>query len=303
MAKEKNPNKIKDPVVDKVFYGINYGILGLLLLIVAYPCYFVLVASFSDPKVVNSGKILLFPEGFNTLGYQRVFEDMDIWIAYGNTIIYTVLGSLVGVTVCILAGYALSRRDMPFRNIIMGIFVFTMYFGGGLIPFYMLVQDLHLGNTRTLMIILGAASVYNIIISRSFFASTIPTELQEAAEIDGCGNAKFFWSIVIPLSKPIIAVIALYVAVGKWNEYFNALIFITDEDKQPLQLVLRAKLLAVSTTSTDTTIDPSAAEAMQTMAEVLKYAIIVVATVPILMVYPFIQKYFAKGVMIGSIKG
>ncbi len=297
-------NKIKDPTADKVFYVINYVVLAIALLLVLYPCYFVVIASVSDPTVVNSGKILLYPEGFNTLGYQRVFEDMDIWIGYGNTIIYTVFGTLLGVSVCILAGYALSRKDLPHRNKFMGVFVFTMYFSGGLIPFYMLVQDLNLGDTRLVLIILGATSVYNIIISRSFFASTIPQELQEAAFIDGCGNARFFGSVVLPLSKPIIAVITLYMAVGKWNEYFNALIFIRDGDKAPLQIVLRDKLLAVSTVSTDSMVtDPAALEMLQTMAEVMKYATIIVATLPILLIYPFIQKYFAQGVMIGSIKG
>ncbi len=300
---QKTTNKIKDPVIDRVFYLINYTLLAVIFLVVAYPCYFVLVASLSDPGAVNQGSILLFPDGFNTLGYQRVFEDSDIWIAYGNTIMYTVLGTTLGVFGAILAGYALSRKDLPFNGIIMGIYVFTMYFAGGLVPFYILVQGLNLGNTRLLMVILGTTSVYNIIIARSFFASSIPNELHEAASIDGCGNVKFFWDIVVPLSKPIIAVIALYIAVSKWNEYFNALIFITDSDLMPLQLVLRDKLMSVSVSTMDTSIDPEALEAMQKMAEVLKYAIIVVATLPILLVYPFIQKYFAKGIMIGSLKG
>ncbi len=304
MSKEKNRNKINDPLIDRVFYLFNYIVLGIIFVVVAYPCYFVLVASLSEPEAVNSGEILLFPDGFNTLGYQRVFEDADIWIAYGNTIMYTVLGTILGVAGSILAGYALSRKDLPFNGLIMGIFVFTMYFAGGLVPFYILVQGLNLGDTRLLMVILGTTSVYNIIICRSFFVSSIPGELHEAASIDGCGNVRFFWSIVVPLSKPIIAVIALYFAVSKWNEYFNALIFITDSDLMPLQLVLRDKLMAVSVSTMDTSIvDPEAMEAMQQMAEVLKYAIIVVATLPILTVYPFIQKYFAKGIMIGSLKG
>ncbi|MFI3325347.1 MAG: carbohydrate ABC transporter permease [Clostridia bacterium] len=303
MAKGKNPNRIADPTSDKVFYFINYILLTIALIVVAYPCYFVIVASVSDYTIVNSGKLLLYPEGFNTVGYQKVIEDADIWIAYANTILYTVTNTLLGLAVCILAGYGLSRRDLPFRNQIMGVFVFTMYFSGGLIPFYLLVTNLGLGNTRLLLIILGCTSVYNIIIARSFFASSIPQELQEAAEIDGCGNAKFFVSIVIPLSKPIIAVIGLYIAVAKWNEYFNALIFISTKTKQPLQLILREKLTAVSTVSTDTSVDAEALAVMTEMVELLKYAFIVVATVPILIVYPFIQKYFAKGVMIGSLKG
>ncbi len=304
MFTQKNPNKIKDPVSDKIFYMSTYIILTIALILVIYPCYFVVMASVSDPTIVNSGKMLWYPEGFNILGYQRVFEDADIWQGYGNTIIYTVCGTLLGVSVCVLAGYSLSRKDMPYRNIFMGIFVFTMYFSGGLIPSYMLIQDLGLYDTRLLMILLGCTSVYNIIICRTFFASTIPQELQEAAFIDGCGNGRFFTAIVLPLSKPIIAVIALYMSVAKWNEYFNALIYISSGDKYPLQFVLREKLQAVSTVSTDSIVtDPAALEMLQTMAEVMKYATIIVATLPILLVYPFIQKYFAKGVMIGAVKG
>ncbi len=298
----KNPNKIKDPVEDKIFYVCVNALLGCLLVMVIYPCYFVAIASVTDPDVVNSGKILFWPEGFTTLGYQMVFEDADIWLAYANTIFYTITGTLVGVMIVLMAAYSLSRSDLPFRNIIMGLFVFTMYFSGGLIPTYMLISNIGLLDTRFLLVVLGSVTVYNMIIARTFFANSIPKELQEAATIDGCGNGKFFTSIVLPLSKPIIAVISLYVAVSKWNDYFNPLIYISSGNKYPLQVILRDKLqLAVTATTTVT--EGAAAEALLTMAESMKYSTIVVATVPILCIYPFIQKYFAQGVMLGSVKG
>ncbi len=304
MKKEINVNKIKDPIDDKIFYIIVNILLAFLLVLVLYPCYFVVVASFSDPDIVNSGAILWYPQGFNTIGYQTVFEDTDIWVGYSNTILYTVCGTLIGVTTCLLAGYSLSRSDLPYRNIIMGLLVFTMYFNGGLIPTYMVISDIGLLDSRLLMVILGSITVYNIIICRTFFATSIPRELYDAATIDGCGNGKFFTAIALPLSKPIIAVISLYVAVAKWNDYFNPLIYLRTGSKFPLQVILRDKLQIATAASTNTTItDPAALEAMLTMAETMKYATIVVATLPILCVYPFIQKYFAKGVMLGSIKG
>ena len=290
---------------DKIFMVVVYFLLTVMLLIVLYPLYFVVVASFSDPTYVNSGYFLLYPKGFTTLGYERVFEDARIWTGYLNTIIYTVCGTLLGVASCIMAGYALSRKDLAGRNIIMGIFVFTMYFSGGLIPFYMVIKSLNLTNTRLLMVILGSVSVYNIIIVRSFFSSAIPTGLQEAAFIDGCGNARFFFSVVLPLSHAIMAVIALYLAVGYWNAYFNAMIFITDRTKFPLQIYLREILLTAKTAEAT----PSSGQDAETIAmleklvEVVKYGVIVISTLPIICMYPFLQKYFIKGVMIGAIKG
>ena len=274
------------------------------MIVIIYPVYFVLVASFSDPIYVNSGEMLFWPKGFTLLGYQRVFKDIRIWIGYRNTIMYTVLGTILGVAATMLAAYSLSRKDLPGRKIIMFLFIFTMYFSGGMIPYYLVVKGLGLVNSRTLMILSGAVSVYNIIIARSFLEANIPEELKDAASIDGCGNARFFAQIVIPLSKAVIAVIALYLAVSYWNSYFNAMIFLTDTDKYPLQLYLRQILLTVSeSASMDSSLDPQALIQLQQMGQVIKYGVIVVATVPIICVYPFIQKYFVKGVMIGSVKG
>lgn len=300
-AQEKK--RIRDTTSDRIFNIVIHTILIIFLILVIYPVYFVLIASVSDPTYVNSGDFLLYPKGFTLLGYQRVFQDDRIWVGYGNTLIYTILGTILGIFANILAGYALSRHDLPGRNIVMALFVFTMYFGGGMIPFYIIINNMNMVNTRALMVILGSVSVYNIIIVRSFFVSTIPLELQEAAFIDGCTNQRFFISIVLPLSKAIVAVIALYTAVGYWNSYFNALIFLTDTSKFPLQLYLREILLTAKTADASNITDPAAARKLETMVEVVKYGVIVVSTLPILCVYPFIQKYFVKGVMIGAIKG
>lgn len=291
---------------DKVFMTVLYVVLALVLIVVIYPLLFVLFASMSDPQYVNSGALLLYPKGFNLLGYQQVFRDQRILIGYGNTIYYTVFGTILAVAVNMMGGYALSRDDLPGRGIVMALFVFTMYFGGGMIPFYLIVRNLHLTNTRTILVLLGGTSVYNMIIVRSFFISTIPRELQEAAEIDGCGTGRFFFSIVMPLSKAITAVIVLYCAVGQWNAYFNALIFISDRDKFPLQIFLREILLTAKTyESADvlSTLSGDDLARMQRMSEVTKYGVIVVSTLPIIALYPFLQKYFVKGVMIGSLKG
>ncbi|MFR2458644.1 MAG: carbohydrate ABC transporter permease [Christensenellales bacterium] len=291
---------------DKVFMTVLYVVLAFVLIVVIYPLLFVLFASMSDPQYVNSGALLLYPKGFNLLGYQQVFRDQRILIGYGNTIYYTVFGTILAVAVNMMGGYALSRDDLPGRGIVMALFVFTMYFGGGMIPFYLIVRNLHLTNTRTILVLLGGTSVYNMIIARSFFISTIPRELQEAAEIDGCGTGRFFFSIVMPLSKAITAVIVLYCAVGQWNAYFNALIFISDRDKFPLQIFLREILLTAKTyESADvlSTLSGDDLARMQRMSEVTKYGVIVVSTLPIIALYPFLQKYFVKGVMIGSLKG
>ena len=291
---------------DKVFMTVLYVVLALVLIVVIYPLLFVVFASMSDPQYVNSGALLLYPKGFNLLGYQQVFRDQRILIGYGNTIYYTVFGTILAVAVNMMGGYALSRDDLPGRGIVMALCVFTMYFGGGMIPFYLIVRNLHLTNTRTILVLLGGTSVYNMIIVRSFFISTIPRELQEAAEIDGCGTGRFFFSIVMPLSKAITAVIVLYCAVGQWNAYFNALIFISDRDKFPLQIFLREILLTAKTyESADvlSTLSGDDLARMQRMSEVTKYGVIVVSTLPIIALYPFLQKYFVKGVMIGSLKG
>lgn len=299
----KNPNAIKEPVFDRVFYIVTFIILCAFLITIIYPLWFVLMASFSDAQYVNNGTILLYPRGFTWLGYERTLTDPKIWSGYGNTILYTVGGTVIGTFFTVLAGYALSRDDLPGAGFIMKAFVFTMYFQGGMIPFYILINNLHLQNTRFLMIIISCISVYNIILVRSFCASTLPKDLWEAASIDGCGNVRYMFQMVFPLSKAIVAVIALYIAVGYWNSYFYPMIFIQDYDKLPLQNVLREILLVANMNTADTGTDPLAAQRLAQMSSVIKYSAIIISTVPIICVYPFLQKYFVQGVMIGSIKG
>ena len=298
-----NPNAIKEPVFDKVFYIVTFVILCLFLVTIIYPLWFVLMASLSDAQYVNNGTILLYPKGLTWLGYERTFANTKIWTGYGNTILYTAGGTLIGTFCTMLAGYALSRDDLPGAGFIMKAFVFTMYFQGGMIPFYILINNLHLSNTRFLMIIITCISVYNIILVRSFCASTLPKDLWEAASIDGCGNVRYMFQMVFPLSKAIVAVIALYIAVGYWNSYFYPMIFIQDANKLPLQNVLREILLVANMNPADTGTDPMAAQRLALMSSVIKYSAIVISTVPIICVYPFLQKYFVQGVMIGSIKG
>lgn len=277
-----------------------YILLSVFVIICFYPIWYVIVASVSDPTYVNSGALITLPKGLHFAAYKYAFDQRQLWIGYGNTILYTLFGTFFGLAVCIPCGYALSRRDLPFRGLIMGIFVFTMYFGGGLIPTYIVINTLHLVNTRLLLIIMGSVSVYNIVLIRTFCQSSIPEELREAASLDGCSNTRFFFSIVLPLSKAILAVIALYIAVYHWNSYYNALVYTTKSDIQPLQLYLR-QLLLINTGAEDLG-DADSLKEMQQMISSIRYAVIVMSSLPIMCLYPFLQKYFVQGVMIGSIK-
>ena len=298
-------NAIKPSLGDRVFDIFNYSILIVFLIIVFYPLYFVVLASVSAPRYVNSGEFLFWPKGFQLEGYKRVFTDSRIGIGYINTIIYVICATALGLFTQLLAGYSLSRKDLPGRGIVMALMVFTMYFSGGLIPTFTLVKNLGLHNTRAIVVILGCTSVYNIIVIRSFFSSTIPTELMDAAFIDGCSNQLFFARIVLPLSLPIISVVALWMAVAQWNAYFTAMIYLSDRNKFPLQLFLREILITTNAIGSQSTVSSDAVEQerQRLLVEVMKYAVIVVSTAPIICFYPFLQKYFVKGVMIGSIKG
>jgi len=297
--------KMKKSWDDWIYDAICNITLIFIVIIVFYPLYFVLIASFSDPNIVNSGKFLLYPEGITWLGYERVFDDVKIWSSYANTIYYTVGGTIFGTVCTILAGYALSRDDLPGNAFFMKIFIFTMYFSGGMIPLYLMIQSYHLLDTRLLMIVLSSIQVFNIIIVRTFMSTTIPKELLDAATIDGCGNGRFFTRIVLPLAKPIIAVIVLYVAVMHWNSYFNAMMYLSDSAMMPLQNYLREILMFTTTLSQSSTLtlDPEELLILQETATQLKYAVIVVSVLPILCAYPFVQKYFVKGVMVGAVKG
>lgn len=299
---------VKETRADKVFVLCNYIYLILAFIVVAYPIIYIISASISDPKLVNSGEMWLFPKGITFEGYARVFDNAKIWSGYKNTIIYTAVGTLVNLIVTLPAAYALSRKDFVGRNFFMAMFMVTMFFGGGLVPGYLLVKNLGLINSMWALILPGAASVWNIIVARTFFQSTIPNELQEAAQIDGCTNMRLFIKIVLPLSAPIIAVMALFYGVGHWNSYFGALIYLNEEAKYPLQMILR-QILVLQEMSAETTgaaVNSSVAAALNNKAEVaslIKYAVIIVSTLPVIIVYPFLQRYFVQGVMIGSVKG
>ncbi len=289
-------------VGDRTF-DIALGILlAIFVIIVVYPLYFVVLASVSDPLLVSKGQVLLWPKEMSLFGFQKVFEDTRIWIGLRNTVIYTVLGTIINMAATLPAAYALSRKDMRGRKTVMMFFVFTMFFNGGLVPTYLLMQKLHLVNTIWVFILPFAVNVYNLIIARTFFENSIPTELYESAALDGCSDFKFFVSMVMPLSKAVVSVIMLYYMVAHWNDFFTGLIYIRDQKLNPLQLVLREILIANNVFAAGGT-GGSLSSYDQMYADTVKYAIIIISSLPMLIIYPFIQKYFEKGVMIGAIKG
>jgi len=298
---------VKESAQDRLFVLGNYIYVFIAFLIVFYPLVYMLSASISDPKLVSSGEMWLLPKGITFEGYQRVFQDSSIWRGYGNTILYTVVGTAINLFVTLPAAYALSRQDFVGRHFFMGMFMVTMFFSGGLVPTYLLVKELGMINTMWAIVLPSAATIYNIIVSRTFFQSSIPKELQEASQIDGSSNTGLFIKIILPLSMPIVAVMALFYGVGNWNSYFSALIYLNEADKYPLQLVLRQILvLQEMSAQGGGMMDASTATALNNKAEIaalVKYAVIIVATAPIIAVYPFLQRYFVQGVMIGSVKG
>ncbi|RNA67714.1 carbohydrate ABC transporter permease [Alteribacter keqinensis] len=287
---------------DKIFDFFNIALLTLLLIAVMYPLYFVIIASISNPDRIFAGDVWLFPRDITFEGYIRIFQDGKIWTGYKNTIIYTTLGTALNIALTLTAAYALSRQDFYGRTFFMVMFIFTMFFSGGLIPTYLVVKDLGMVNTMWALIIPKAVAVWNIIVARTFFQATIPNEMHEAAKVDGCSNTKFFLKIVLPLSKPIIAVMVLFYAVSHWNSYFDALIYLNDESLYPLQMVLR-NILIQNEAAASMVGDLDSFAAQQRIAELIKYGVIIVGSLPLLIVYPFIQKYFVQGVMIGGIKG
>jgi len=293
---------IRDRGADRVFTIFNYLILAIFLIVVAYPLIYVVSASLSDPRAVISGKMWLWPVDITTAGYEAVFKNHKVLVGFRNSLFYTVVGTFVSVVLTLLAAYPLSRRDLAGRNVIMMLFAFTMIFSGGLIPTYLTVRALGLLNTPMAMILPTALSVYNVIITRTFFQTTIPDEMLEAAQLDGASDFRFMRDMVIPLSAPIIAVNALFYAVGQWNSFFNALIYLTNQSLFPLQLILR-EILIQNQADVSAMGDISKIIQRQQLQDLLKYSLIVVASVPVLVIYPFVQKHFVRGVMIGSLKG
>lgn len=293
--------KVRRQRKDVVFDVILYTICALLLIVILYPLWFIIIASFSDPSAVAGGHVWLWPVGFTLEGYQELLRQPQVWLGYRNTIAYTVVGTLIGLMVNIPAAYALSRKDLWGRKGLMGLYVFTMFFSGGLIPIFLTVQQAGLYNTFWVLVLPFSVSAYNIIVARTFFETSLPPDLWDAAQIDGCGNLRFFFTMALPLSKAVISVIALWTAVGQWNSYFNALIYIRDENLYPLQLIMRNILITNQNFAALGT--GEAAMIAMRRANLVRYAMIIVATVPIMCVYPFIQKYFDQGVMIGAVKG
>ena len=284
---------------DRVFYFFNTLFLTLLALIILYPVYFIIIASISDPDAVLGGQVYLYPVKITLDGFKKILHRNDIWTGYLNTIWYTVITVVLSLAVTIPAGWALSRKKLPGRKFWMVFFIIPMFFGGGLIPFYNVMSSLHLINSQWAIILPAILSVWNLFMTKTFFESSIPEGLLEAARIDGAGKFRTFYSIVLPLAKPIIAVMALYYAVGQWNSYFNAMIFLQDETKYPLQLVLKEILIA-----SESTVGGSGETILQQyrLANQLKYVSVIVSSIPVLCLYPFVQKYFAQGVMLGSLK-
>ena len=273
----------------------------LIILVIAYPLYFVVIASLSQPEAVLGGKLRFLPVGFNLESYQMVLTEPKVWTGYRNTILYTVLGTCINLVLTTLAAYPLSRKDMPFRGLLTFVASFTMLFGGGMIPVYLVVRGLKLTDSIWAMVIPNALATYNMLVMKNYFQSSIPEELQEAAAIDGCDHFGTLIRVVLPLSAPIMAVIVLFYAVGHWNAFFNAIIYLRNQDLFPLQVVLRDILLQNSLEAVGGDLTGMYEKVMR--GESMKYALIIVASAPVIMLYPFVQKYFVKGVMVGAIKG
>lgn len=301
MSQRTPVNKTRHTAKDERWFDIViYSVAAVIMLIVLYPLLFVVSASFSDPAKVLGGEVWLLPKGVTLDAYINILQNDKIWTGYGNSILYTAVGTTINILMTLLAAYPLSRPDLPLRKGLMLIVTLTMFFSGGLIPTYLLVKDLGMVDTMWALIIPGAVSTYNLIVMRTYFQSSIPWELQEAAHIDGCSNWRLLVSIILPLSKPILAVMVLFYAVGHWNSFFNALIYIRREEMYPLQLVLREILLISQSDAVDGSVG---LEDKVLLAESIKYAVIIVSSLPVLIMYPFVQRHFVKGVMIGSIKG
>lgn len=293
--------KLYRTLPDRILLGCIWVLLILMMLLILVPVVFILASSFSDAKAVSAGKVFLWPVDFSLAGYQVIFQSPNIVRAFANSVAYTVVGTIVSVSLTLLAGYPLARTDLKIRGAVMFLFTVTMFFSGGMIPTYLVVSKLKLIDTFWAMILPSAMGVWNVILIKTYVQSSIPGEIFESASIDGCSDWTYFIKMVIPLSKPIIAVMVLMYAVGKWNDFFSGLLYLNDVNRQPLQLLLRNILVSNDTSG----MQLSLAEQMnrQELKTLLQYSLIIVSSVPVMIMYPFIQKYFVKGVMMGSIKG
>ena len=297
----KKVKKIKNSKEDMIFDIIKYTVLSIALILVMYPLWFVIIASISKPEAINTGQVWIKPVGFTLEGYRRILQDSMIWTGYRNTLLYTVVGTAINLFLTITLAYPLARKDFKMGKFIMLFLLITMYFNGGLIPRYLIVKDLNLLDTWWIMVLVNAVSVFNVIIAVSFLRGNIPEELYEAAILDGCSHVTFLWRVVLPLSKPIVAVLLLYYGIAHWNDFFTGLIYLRNEKLYPLQLVLRSIL--IQNQAQDSMMTDVSAMEQQNVAELIKYGVIIVSSLPVLIIYPFLQKYFVQGVMIGSVKG
>ncbi len=297
--KKQKRKKVKDPLGDKIYYIITYIVLALLAAIVIYPLWFVIIASFSSADAVLAGKVYLWPVDLDFTGYVKCFSRADIWIGYANTIWYTAAYTVLSVAFTLAAAWALSRKTLPLRKFWMIFFTITMFFGGGLIPFYNVISDLGMLDTPWAIILPGTVSAWNLFMAKTFFQTGVPDTIVEAAELDGANRARLFVSIIVPISAPIIAVLTLYYAIGQWNSYFNAMIFLSNSNMYPLQLVLKEIL-----TASESTVGGSGETMLEQfrLANQLKYVTVIISSLPVFLLYPFVQKYFAQGVLVGSLK-
>ena len=291
---------------DVIYDTILFILLSLVFLVVAYPLYFVIISSVSDPIAVSNGEVTFYPIGFTLDGYREVFKTNTVVRGFLNSLLYTVCGVSVNLLVTLPTGYALSRKDFALKKFVTFFYMLTMFIGGGMMPTYLIVKQTGLLNSMWALIIPGAMGVYNMIVAKTFFSTNIPLELMEAARLDGCGNTRFFFHIVLPLSGAITAILVLYYGQGHWNSYFSALLYINDREKWPLQLELRNILLLNTNTMTKEFITEEMRKEQarrEALANMMKYSLIIISSIPMLIVYPFVQKHFVKGVMIGSVKG
>lgn len=287
---------------DRLFDIINVILLIITGVAIIYPLYYVLIASVSNPVYISRGEIFLYPKGLNVYGYMKLIDDKSVWIGYRNTIFYTLLGTFINLAVTLPCAFALSRKSMPFRSFFGVFFIFTMYFSGGMIPAYMLNRSLGIVDTVWVLVLPGAMSAYNMIIARNFYISGIPDSIFESAIIDGASKFKLFFQFALPLSSSMTAVIALYYALGHWNSYLHPFIYINTQNKLPLQVIVRRISAALDASLSDT-LDPSEVNRMMLEKQLIKYAVVVVSSLPVFLMYPWVQKYFVKGVMIGAVKG
>jgi len=290
---------------DKAFDTINFVVLTVVFLLVAYPLYFIIIASISDPQKVASGQVLFFPVGINLDGYREVLKNKGVMRGFFNSVYYTALGTTINLIVTLPTAYALSRPDFHGRKGISIFYIITMFVSGGLIPTYLVVRSLGMLNTVWALVIPGAISVYNMMVARTFFKANIPGEMLDAAKVDGCSDTAFFFRMVLPLSGAIIAILVLWYGVGHWNSYFSALLYISDRTKQPLQLELRMVLLQ-NTQSVEMELTEeflAQRRRLEALREMMKYSLIIISSLPVLVLYPFIQRHFVKGVTVGSLKG